>query len=131
MNKQQMAALYADFLLNEGYRPEIDKDKDIVFKADGKTYLIILDESDPVFFRLLFPNFWSIDSEEERRKVVAATDYATSMTKVAKVFTVKNNASASVELFATSPEHVKGVFVRSMNALKAAVDHFAEKMRSG
>lgn len=38
-----------NFLSEEGFRPQIDKEGDIVFKAEGDTYLICFNESDDDF----------------------------------------------------------------------------------
>ena len=38
-----------NFLSEEGFRPQIDKEGDIVFKAEGDTYLICFNESDEDF----------------------------------------------------------------------------------
>lgn len=129
MNKRELADMYVRFLQSEGYHPELDKDGDVVFKSEGKVYLIIADEKDPNYFRLIFPNFWSIDSEAERQKVLVAADYATGRTKVAKVHTVQNNVWASTEMFFGKPEQFKEVFSRAMSALQASVANFVEKMR--
>lgn len=129
MNKAQRIQVYLDFLKKEGYVPQLDRDGDIVFKIEGRTYLIILDENDEVFFRLVFPNFWSIESEAERLKVERASVIATANTKVAKVFPVGNNTWATIELFAPSPESVLPVLMRSMSALMTAVNKFVEEMR--
>ena len=52
-----------------------------------------------MFFRLVFPNFWEIESDGERAQALGAAQEATADTKVAKVFLVKDNVWASVELF--------------------------------
>lgn len=129
MSKAQRIQVYFDFLKKEGFVPQLDRDGDIVFKSEGRTYLVILDENDEVFFRLVFPNFWSIENEAERMKVERAALIATANTKVAKVFPVGNNTWATIEMFAPSPENVLPVFLRSMSALMTAVNKFVEEMR--
>jgi len=128
MDKKQRAKMYENFLLEEGFTPTIDQDGDVIFKAEGRTYAILIDERDEEFFRLVFPNFWPIESNEERVKVEQAALQATAETKVAKIFPVRNNVWASIELFCSPPEAFKPVFSRSMSALRAAVGTFAEKM---
>lgn len=129
MNKSARAKAYSDFLRSEGYIPELDKDGDIVFKSEGKTYLIIFDDSDELFFRLVFPNFWRIESPREREQVEAAALAATAGTKVAKVFPINDNVWATIELFGTSPEVIKPVFSRCLSALRSAVNTFVNEMR--
>ena len=128
MSKADRVRVFCDFLKDEGYRPEVDEDGDIVFKSEGNTYLIILEENDEEYFRLVFPTFWSIESSEERKKVERAALKATADTKVAKVFPVRDDTWAAVELFASSLDDIKSVFSRSMSALQVAVGAFVEEM---
>ena len=130
MNKKERAQMYMDYLHSEGFSPQLDQDQDIFFKFEGRTYLILIDERDEEFFRLVFPNFWSIDNEAERVKVEKAALQATADTKVAKVFPVKDNVWATIELFCMPPDAFKGVFKRGLSALRSAVNTFTEKMRS-
>ncbi|MEZ6067482.1 MAG: YbjN domain-containing protein [Planctomycetaceae bacterium] len=127
--KEQLQEIYMQFLKEEGYVPHVDEDGDVVFKAEGRTYFIGVNEKDPEFFRLVFPFFWEIESEAERTKAFSACNHANLETKVAKVFVVKDNTWASVELFVQSPEDFKPLFKRSLSAIKVSVDSFAEKMR--
>lgn len=129
MNKLTQARMYCDFLRNEGYEPEIDQDGDVIFRDGGRIYLILIDENDDEFFRLVFPNFWSIESEEERQRVERAAIFATAMTKVAKVFPVRHNVWATIEMFVSPIEGFKAVFERSMRALNVAVHSFVQKMQ--
>ena len=113
MTKQELIQMYLDFLQGEGYRPEKSPENMdvewVLFKSEGKAYLILLDK-DMGFFRLVFPNFWSIDNDAERQKAFIAADYANNQTKVAKVHTQANNVWASIKMFCSSPEQFKGYF---------------------
>ncbi|MCX8141017.1 MAG: hypothetical protein WHU94_15075 [Thermogemmata sp.] len=130
MTKQERVGMYMRYLVEEGYMPRVDQDGDIIFKFEGGTYLIIIDDSDDEYFRLVFPNFWSIDSEEERMQVYIAATHATAETKVTKVYPVRDNVWASIEMFCSPPEVFKSVFRRSLGALRAGVNNFREKMQS-
>lgn len=130
MTKAQRAHSFLEYLTNEGYIATVDQDSDIVLKHEGGVYLIVLDDLDPGFFRIVFPNFWSIDSESARTKAEKAALTATAATKVAKVFPVSNNLWATVELFVTDLDQAKAVFKRSMSALRAAVVKFGQEMLS-
>lgn len=61
--------------------------------------------------------------------MLAACDAATGETKVAKIFTVRDNVWGTIELFLERPEYFRGVFQRCMRALNVAVATFVEKMR--
>ncbi len=131
MNRQQLTKMYSDYLTAEGYQPTIDADGDVRFKSEGFTYYIIIDDKDERYFRLLFPNFWSIDDGEELARALVAANYATMVTKVAKVY-VRNDGkdtSASIEMFVDPPEQFAKTFPRCMSALRTAVNTFVEKMK--
>ena len=129
MTKEERAQSVESFLREEGYAPKRDSDGDIAFKFEGRYYVVVVDEADPMFFRLIFPNFWQIDSEEERAKASVAALEACRSTKVAKVFLVKDNTWASVELFLDPYDGYRAVFRRSLSALQTATQTFLTTMR--
>lgn len=131
MDRQERAQLYMDYLTAEGYRPSIDKDGDVVFKSEGRTYYIEVDEKDTEYFRLVFPNFWEIESEEELARVLYAANHATMATKVAKVYVRADGKDtiAAIEMFVSPPENFKPIFHRAMSALRASVNDFVATMR--
>jgi len=129
MNKQDMAQMYRDYLFEEGYAPRIDNDGDVVFKFEGRTFLIIPDDGDAEFFRLAFPNFWRLESDDERKQAMLAALNVTAAIKVAKIFPVRDNMWATIELFCTPPEAFKPVFGRSLHALNSAVEQFRQSMQ--
>lgn len=130
MTKADKVRVLSEYLRGEGYLPSVDEDNDIVFKHEGASYIIVLDDKDDEFFRIVFPNFWPIESEPEREKVGRAALAATAAIKVAKVFPVSDNVWATIELFSSDIENSKAVFSRSMLALRAAVRKFAEAMQN-
>lgn len=129
MTKSDLAAKFSGFLADMGFRPEIDKDGDVKFYFEGGLYYILLAENDPEFMRLVFPNFWQIESDEEKMKVTIAAAFASADTKVAKVIVVGDNVWATVESFTETPEQFMGVFKRSMSALRTAVSTFRDNMK--
>ena len=126
--KQERAEMYRSFLAEEGYSPRIDEDGDIIFKYEGGGYFIIVSEQDEEFFQLVYPNFWSIDSEAEREKVAKAALQATAKTKVVKVYPVGDNTLASIEMFCCPPDAFKAVFQRSLSAIRSSLANFKEAM---
>lgn len=123
------AELYQNFLRAEGYMPEVDGDGDVVFKKEGTTFFIDITENDAEYFRIVCPNFWPIESDEERLRVLDACTKATARGKVAKIFIVRENVWASVEQFLSEPEQFKSIFERSMSALQNGIGLFVEEMR--
>lgn len=131
MNALEKAQVYSKFLTEEGFRPNIDSDGDVIFKAEGGTYYIDIDAKDDIYFRIVFPNFWKVENNEELMRVIIAANHATMLTKVAKVYVNSDgkNTSASIEIFLSRAEDFKAVFTRSMSALKASVQNFLDKMK--
>jgi len=122
------AELYYEFLQAEGYVPHYDPDGDIVFKSEGMTFLLFASEDDEEYFRMSLPNFWPIESSEERQRVLAAACRVNAELKVVKVYPVDDNVWASVELLFGSPEEFKPVFGRALRVIRHGVDHFAKVM---
>jgi len=122
--------MYKDYLAKEGYSPNQDGGL-LIFKKEGRTYVITVDDNDLPYFQLVFPNFWSIDNDKERAKAFAAANHATAATKVAKIYVRDDgkNVWGSIEMFFESPDQFKGVFDRAMAALMAGVANFTEKMK--
>jgi hypothetical protein len=129
-DKTECTQVYLEYLRENGYRPQLDGDGDVVFKYEGKTFLIFVDEEDPGFFRLVFPNFWPIEDEAERVRAWQAATEATASTKVAKVFLVEDNVWASVELFMGAPSGFAAVFGRCLDAIMVGVSTFATQMKA-
>lgn len=124
------AEMYFEYLKEEGYVPKYDDDGDIVFKAEGLSYLLFASEDDQDYFRLALPFFWSIESEEERSRVLVAAARVNADIKVVKIFPVEDDTWASVEMLINPHDGFKNVFDRCLRVLRHGVDRFAEIMRT-
>lgn len=130
MSRAQMQQMYSDYLKAEGYKPELDQDGDVVFKREGKTFFIQVSDQDQNYFRLVLPNFWTIESPAERAKVMIAADKTNSLSKAAKVFTTaNNNVWVSVEIFVNDPRDFKAIFPRAASALDNGYSNFITALR--
>lgn len=129
MDKAERAQMYLSYLREEGYAPQIDQDGDVMFKFEGGKYYILIDAADEMYFRVIYPGFWPIQSEEERERVIRAAMEATASTKVAKVFPVGNDVWADAELLCQPPETFKLVIWRCIRSIRAAVARFLEGMK--
>jgi hypothetical protein len=124
------AERYFDFLAEEGYRPKIDAYGDVAFKCEGGDYYIEIDEKDEVYFRLVYPGFWRIKSDEELAQVKETALAVTAEYKVVKIFPEGDtNTSASIELFCSPPQTFTAVFHRCLRALRSAVKEFIARMQ--
>ncbi len=128
LDKQELAEMYWGFLAEQGYVPKIDDDGDVHFKFEGGDYFILIDEEDESYFRLAYPAFWPIENEEERIAATISAAAATAEVKVAKVYLLRDNTWAAVEMFCSPPEVFQAVFKRSLHAIQAAVECFRRTM---
>ena len=127
MTALERAELYRAFLAEAGYAPKIDEDGDVLFKCEGMTFFIRVDDDDE-FFRLVCPNFWPINSDEERDRVVHAAAAVNNSIKVAKVYPVRDDTWASVEMYCSPPDAVLPVLLRAMGTLRGIVSEFRKEM---
>lgn len=124
-----VAAIYIDYLETEGFRPSLDEAGDVLFKCEGRSYYLMVDDDDPHYFRLLFPNFWGIDGAPERQRALLAASEVTAEIKVAKVYVLGDDTQATAEMFLADPHDLRKVFERALRALQGAVRRFCEIMQ--
>ena len=122
--------LYEQYLKEEGFAPNVDGDGDVAFKFEGGTYYILTNESDPRYFAMVFPNFWSIENGEELRKAYTAANDVSRETKVVKVHVngKQTNVNASVEVYVDEPTGFRPFMKRALAVLQYAVGQFRAKM---
>ena len=130
MSKQQLQDMYISYLKEQGYQASVDSDGDVQFKAEGGTFFIIVDTKDLQSFRILFPNFWEIESQEEKAQVIKVANYINRTTKVAKVYlnSREDDVSMDANIFIDKPEDFKLFFRRMVDLLLEERREFREKM---
>jgi len=125
------ADAYLEYLREEGYSPRADDDGDVVFKFEGSTYLLVCDEEDEIFFRLMRPGFWEIETSEEEDRALKAVNQVNAMMKVVKLAVMRDCVWASVELYIDPFESFKRIFRRSLRLLAQSVREFGDAMLGG
>lgn len=129
MNKMDV---YLDMLAELGFRPERTSTGNAVFKYEGRTHYLYANETDPDYFQLVCPNFWSIDSVEELQRALYCASEISRDTKVAKAYINddETRVSIAVEMFVDDLDHLRPIFTRTLNALSWAVSEFRQRMRA-
>lgn len=122
------AEIYLEHLRQEGFVPRLDDDNDVIFKYEGKTFLLSGDDEDKPFFRLLLPAFWEIESEEEECQVMKAMNIVNMRMKAMKLFAVDQNVWASVEMFLDPFDSFKRVLDRCLDLLVSGMHEFRKAM---
>jgi len=130
MTMPQLQAMYTKYLKDEGYQPSVDSDGDVVFKAEGRTFWIDIDDKDLESFRIVYSNFWEIESSAEKLKVYEVLNYINRTTKVAKVFlnSKEDDVSMDANIFVNKPEDFKLHFHRMLDLLLYEIREFRELM---
>ncbi len=128
MGKKELAEKYVSFLSGEGYRPSLDEQQDVVFKKEGLSFIILVDPSDSLYFRVVCPNIWSAEEEKSRCRILVACDKTNYGHKVAKLYLVNNKVWATGETFLSGPEAYKPVFERIMSVLLRSVSYFVKEV---
>ena len=130
MTREQLQKMYMDYLKSEGFSPSLDSDGDVMFKYEGGTYFIIVDEKDQEYFAMLYPNFWEIESQNEKERALLAAKEATRVAKVAKVYLTEDDTDVtmSAEIFLKTPSDFKSIFYRMLSTMTTARKTFVDKM---
>ncbi len=123
-------AFYVKYLTDEGYRPKLDDDGDVLFKHEGGSYYLIAQADDPTFLQIFYPNFWKLEKPEDLEKAYRSASEVSRATKVTKVYVNgnKENVSASVELYIQKQEDLQHFLARALAAIRHAVREFDKNM---
>lgn len=116
----------SDYLSQQGYRPTTDKDGDIMFLKEGARYYIITYEDDPQYYSLARANFFQVNDDAMRLRVITAFNEVNRTTKVAKLSINhgNNHVWATAEQLFGSPEHFTLVLERSISTVDTATRKF-------
>ena len=128
--KEQLQNIYTQFLRERGYLPSIDDDGDVRFIREERTYYIRVRETDPEYFSIVLANIWTIDSAEEKQKVLEACNEITSTTKVSKISIVKDTiVMIQGEVYISHPSEATKVFRRILSSMDTIRNEFIQTMR--
>ncbi len=127
-----MRELCIDFLKTQGYRPDVDGNGNVVFKVEGKVYIIDIDKRDGSFLRVLLPNFYEIETELEMSKALRVSNKINQSVKVGKIFIASNNhAWGLAEQFIDDTPNLEDFFQRTLNVIRKASEDFTKEMLEG
>ena len=131
-----LAEKYRNLINDEGYKaapPEKDDDGDlrVVVKFEGMSLLIYFDNEDTQFVRIILPNFYSLDTDEEKLKSLSAVNQVAAKCKGAKAFInpAQDNVMCAVEFLENGASLTIEMLIRNLNMLVGAAKFFAVEMR--
>lgn len=123
--------IYMDFLAKKKFHHRLDSDGDVIFQFCGMSYVLMAEESDPRFVRILLPAFWKIESDIERSRALEAINEINLKYKVAKMGIVSNRVVSMAELWMELPKDLPKDFERILKCLSVSVKQFYKKMIHG
>ena len=79
------ARLAFTYLQDEGYKPSIDEDEDVVFKAQGFSFYISSDTGDNTYLRIVMPTIKNLGDDPDYSELLAALAACNEMTREKKL----------------------------------------------
>jgi hypothetical protein len=129
MSDSPLVATYREILSKEGFASSVDEDGDVIFKYEGRTYTLIVDDDDPTFFLLARPNIWSIESPLERVRAEAAALGLNGQIKGVKIYVTDDDVWVNCEQFYDPVEDCKPTFLRALRGVQFGEKLFVDTMR--
>ena len=130
MNKLQMPKTV---LTEQGYRAKPHDDY-VAFQYEGGNYILPIDDADPTFFQIVFPNFRRISSAAELARAHEAAATVNSTVKTVKIFPVGGadggQTMAVVDLRLTDPQAFGQLLGPALLSLRIACQQFRMEMGS-
>jgi hypothetical protein len=126
MIEQLLTTLQAD-----GFNAALDDDGDLAFRYEGRHYVLCFDNDDPLFSKLILPNIWELDSQQEFQRALAALDYLNRRLKLVKAHTVRDQIWLSMEMWMTDHGDWQQLLPRAIRAMSHALHLLTEQMREG
>jgi hypothetical protein len=117
-----------DFLANDGFRPSINSDGEIMFHFEGKICYLQTTADDSEYMRIIIVNFRPVADEADLARVTAAAHDATAGTKVVKIFTLDGDTWCVAEFLLPEPSRFTDVFPRTLSAMRAALRTFEKSL---
>ena len=112
-------------LQEEGFCPK-EVEYGIEFKCEGYAYLMLYDEDDDQYFRLMMPNIFEV-TDENRGIVLYALNDVNTKIKVVKAYTpVPHAVWIGFEVLVDSTPVLADIVPRGLSMLRAALKAFYE-----
>lgn len=137
LTAKQRAQIYYEWFDEEGYNPKepkADEDNDfsIILKKEGLSIVVYFHANDPAFVRFIVPNFFSLETDDEKINMYLAAEHVGRRCKLAKIQgnSAENpdNCWAIVELLDGNDKLDPALVGRYMGMLIGGVSEFGSKM---
>ena len=125
--------ILCQFLKEEGFPiVETDEHGEVVFRCEGKYYIIHLHPDFPTRCALALPAFWGLEDPEEAARALTAANEVNLRCYGATVVCLSHTVTAFADMFVANPAaDLKALFYPALKALQAAVHTFVSLMLTG
>ena len=122
--------LTLEFLRKEGFCPE-ETEFGLAFKCEGKNFLLIYDDDDETYFRLMMPCIFEMNDENEDA-VYRAMNEVNSSVKVIKAYIMcENEVWLGFEVLVDTTPVVGDFIPRAINMLNGGARKFYQALQEG
>lgn len=127
--RQQLQDIVTRHLSAESLRPEINSAGNIRFRSQGRTFVVHLDERDPLYFRLTMAFVAEDKSEANRRTLLEGCNAATAEVKVIKCFLdEEGDPTFAAEMFLVVPGDFALSLDRTLRAMDSAYRRYTRRL---
>jgi Putative bacterial sensory transduction regulator len=128
-SQRQLQDIVSRHLAAESLRPEVTSAGNVRFRSQGRTYVIHVDERDPLYFRLTMAFVADDKSEAARRRLLDACNTATAEVKVIKCFLdEEGDPTFAAEMFLVVPGDFTLAFDRLLRAMDSAYRRYSRQL---
>ena len=125
-----LKVLTQEFLRNEGFSPQ-ETEFGLAFKCEGKNFLLIYDDDDQQYFRLMMPCIFEMTDENEDA-VYRAMNEVNSSVKVIKAYIMcENEVWLGFEVLVDTTPVVGDFIPRAISMLNGGARKFFQTLQEG
>lgn len=134
LTKEQMAIRLdvVKYLSKEGFQPKIDKDGDVTFSKDDRTYFVIINEnwSEP-YLITLYKEYSYEENGLYTKKNIESCISAVATHRVVKLYCMADSYTFRADIFCKNAEVFKNSFYSLMEEFEEARKHVVTNLNSG
>lgn len=128
-SQRQLQDIVSRHLAAESLRPELTATGNVRFRSQGRTFVVHVDERDPLYFRLTMAFVADDKSPAARQRFLEGCNTATAEVKVIKCFLdEEGDPTFAAEMFLVVPGDFTLAFDRLLRAMDSAYRRYTRRL---
>lgn len=128
-SQRQLQEIFSRHLSAESLRPELTSAGNVRFRSQGRTFVVHIDERDPLYFRLTMAFVADDKSEAARHRLLEGCNAAAADVKVVKCFLdEEGDPTFAAEMFLVVPGDFTLAFDRLLRAMDSAYRRYNRRL---